>query len=142
MLPPVKDLLPHREPFLFLDEVIELTADKITAKRVVRADEPQFRGHYPGRPIMPGVLLCEAVLQAGCYLMIQRAGGEKPAGDPVVTRMNEVKFKRMVQPGDELEISAEHLETKMGASFMRGSVKVGGKVAASLEFAVMISERP
>ena len=68
-------------------------------------------------------------------------GDDDPAGDPVVTRMNEVKFKRMVQPGDELEISAEHLETKMGASFMRGSVKVGGKVAASLEFAVMISER-
>lgn len=137
-LPPVEALLPHRPPFLFLDELLELSESGVRARRTVRGDEPQFLGHYPGRPIMPGVLLCEAVLQAGCCLMAHRSGAGMPKGDPVVTRMGEVKFKRMVVPGDVLEISAEHVETKLGAHFMKGQVRVGGKIAASLEFAVSI----
>lgn len=139
---PAAELIPHRPPVLFLDEVLEHTPDKLSARRVVRADEPQFAGHYPGRPIMPGVLLCEAALQAGCALMVLRApAGQGLGGEPVVTRMNEVKFKRMVKPGDTLEVAVEMLEEKMGVSFMRGTVKVEGKLAASLEFAVTVAPK-
>jgi 3-hydroxyacyl-[acyl-carrier-protein] dehydratase len=138
-LPTIEEALPHRPPFLFIDQIVEVTSEKVIARRTVREDEPQFQGHYPGRPIMPGVLLCETVMQAGCYLMVARMGGELLDGVPVVTRMNEVKFKRMVKPGDVLEIFCEHVETKMGVHFLKGQIKVEGKLAASLEFAVTIA---
>ena len=141
MLKPVKEVIPHREPFLFLDEVLDLTETKIVGKRLVRGDEPQFLGHYPGQPVMPGVLLCEAVLQAGAYLIATNIGyvvGQ--AGVPVVSRLNNVKFKRMVKPGDVLELTAQHERTMMGAHVMKGSVKVDGKVACTLDFIVMLAE--
>lgn len=141
MLKPVKEVIPHREPFLFLDEVVDLTETKIVARRTVRGDEPQFQGHYPGQPVMPGVLLCEAVLQAGAYLMAVREGYRPgQSGVPVVSRLNNVKFKRMVKPGDVLELTAEHERSMMGAHMMKGSVKVGGKVACTLDFIVMLAE--
>ncbi|MEQ9504355.1 MAG: 3-hydroxyacyl-ACP dehydratase FabZ [Deltaproteobacteria bacterium] len=136
---PVKEVLPHREPFLFVDEVVELTETNIIARREVRADEPHFAGHYPGKPIMPGVLLCETLLQAGAYMVATRLGlGADMQGAPVVTRMNKVKFKRMVKPGDMLEIHAEHVRSMMGAHMMTGKILCEGKVACSLEFTVML----
>lgn len=136
---PVKALLPHREPFLFLDEVVELREGSIVARRLVRADEPQFEGHYPGQPIMPGVLLCETVLQAGAYLMAHKEGLEaNMKGAPVVTRLNNVKFKRIVKPGDLLEVRAEHRRSIMGAHMLKGSITCEGKIACSLEFSVML----
>lgn len=137
---PVKEVIPHREPFLFVDEVIDLTESSIVARRVVRPDEPQFDGHYPGRPIMPGVLLCEAVLQAGAYLMSHKLdmGTGDLGGAPVVTRMNKVRFKRMVKPGDELTIQATHVRSLMGAHMMNGSIRSGGRLVCSLEFSVML----
>ena len=109
----------------------------------MRADEPQFQGHYPGQPIMPGVLLCETVLQAGAYLMATKMGvGADMKGAPVVSRMNNVKFKRMVKPGDQLEIHAEHERSMMGAHVMKGSIKCEGKMVCSLDFIVMLVEDP
>lgn len=137
---PILESLPHRPPFLFLDEIVSVEASTVHARRVVRADEPQFAGHYPGKPIMPGVLLCEAVLQAGCYLMVSRLGSSAVEGGvPVVTRMSDVKFRRMVKPGDVLDITAEYEKSILGAHFMKGAVRVGGKLAASLGFAVMLA---
>lgn len=113
----------------------------IKARRKVRADEPHFAGHYPHRPIMPGVLLCETVVQAGAYLMASKMGEDAGMrGAPVVARLNNVKFKNMVTPGDELEIHAEHLKSRAGAHMMKGHILVGGKVACSLEFTVMLVE--
>ena len=87
---------------------------------------------------MPGVLLCEAVMQAGCYLMVHRYSDrtDTPKGVPVVARMSDVKFKQMVEPGDVLDVVAEFERSAMGVYFMKGSVKKGGKVAASLSFVV------
>ncbi len=138
---PVKEILPHREPFLFIDEIVDMTDKTIVAHRKVRADEPQFEGHYPNKPIMPGVLLCEAVLQAGAYLMAVKHNldaGMK--GAPVVTRLNHVRFKRMIKPGDELEIFAEHKLTKMGAHMMTGVIRCEEKVVCTLDFTVMLAE--
>ena len=99
-------------------------------------NEPQFQGHFPEQPIMPGVLLCEALLQTGCLLLAAR-GGELN-GTPVVTRMNDVKFRKPVAPGDVLELHAEHERTLRGAHFMKGRVLVGAKKAATLIFCVMV----
>lgn len=138
---PVKEILPHREPFLFIDEIVDLTDESVVAKRTVRAEEPQFEGHYPHKPIMPGVLLCEAVLQAGAYLMAVKTGLDaNMKGAPVVTRLNKVRFKRMIKPGDELEIFANHKLTKMGAHMCEGLIRCEGKVVCTLDFTVMLAD--
>ncbi|MEL7367545.1 MAG: 3-hydroxyacyl-ACP dehydratase FabZ [Myxococcota bacterium] len=138
-LRPVKEILPHREPFLFLDEVIEMTDSTVVATRTVRADEPQFQGHYPGRPIMPGVLLCETILQCGAYLMAVKLGEDASMkGAPVVARMNSVKFKRMVQPGDVLRVEAEHVRTIKDAHMMKGRIRRDDTLVASLDFTVTL----
>ena len=79
-MPKVTDLIPHRPPFLFVDEIVSETADGLTAKRTWRAEEDFYDGHYPGAPITPGVLLCEAVFQtAACFMALKaRAAGAKP----------------------------------------------------------------
>lgn len=136
---PVKEVLPHREPFLFIDEVTDLSESAISGVREIREDEPHFRGHYPNQPIMPGVLLCETVLQLGAYFMALRLGLDcNMKGAPVVTRMNNVKFKRMVKPGDALEIHAEHKRSMMGAHMMTGKITCEGKMVCSLDFTVML----
>lgn len=138
-LRPVKEILPHREPFLFIDEIVAMTDTTVVATRTVRADEPQFQGHYPGRPIMPGVLLCETIVQCGAYLMAVKLGEDAGMkGAPVVARMTNVKFKRMVTPGDELRVEAEHLRSMMDAHMMTGRIRRDGKVVASLDFTVML----
>lgn len=151
-------LLPHRAPFLFVDEVIEVDAKAI--KTIFRADPalPFFAGHFPTAPIMPGVLLCECCLQAGAVLMGFRnacirtahaSEGQVPARAsapcavgmaaqtvPVVTRILEAKFKRAVQPGDVLNVDVSLDEELGGAFFMTGKVTLGGDLALRSRFAV------
>lgn len=130
----VREVLPHREPFLFLDQVTEVSEDRLLAVREIRADEVQFQGHYPGHPLMPGVLLCEMALQAGAYLMAHRSQGMD--GWPVVTRIQNVRFKRQVRPGDQVEVEVRHEETVAGVHWMSGRMRVAGKLVCDLGFAV------
>jgi 3-hydroxyacyl-[acyl-carrier-protein] dehydratase len=133
--------IPHRPPFLWLDRVLELSGDTIRAEKVVPEDLELFQGHYPEYPLMPGVLLCEAVFQAGALLigelmrqdpaLAERAGGSVP----VLTRILGAKFKREVRPGDTLDISATLVERIGPAWLLKGKVRVGGKVAVQVEFA-------
>lgn len=131
--------LPHRPPFLWLDRVVDITATSIRAEKVLDADLDIFRGHYPGYPLMPGVLLCEAVFQAGALLIGQclqaGEGAAQQSGVPVLTRILGAKFKREVRPGDTLEIAAQLVERMGPAWIMKGSVRVGGKLAVQVEFA-------
>lgn len=133
--------IPHRPPFLWLDRVLELTGETIRAEKVVPEDLELFQGHYPEYPLMPGVLLCEAVFQAGalligelmCHDPSMAAGAEHSV--PVLTRIMGAKFKREVRPGDTLEISAALVERIGPAWLLKGKVRVGGKVAVQVEFA-------
>src|SRR5215472_2884938 len=99
-------LIPHRDPFLWIDEIVSESENRIVARKQVAADLDVFRGHYPGLPVLPGVLVCEAAMQAGAVLIARqhsKAADETGAGAarvPVVTRMNNVKFKQMIRPGD------------------------------------------
>ncbi|MDB4439288.1 3-hydroxyacyl-ACP dehydratase FabZ [bacterium] len=130
----IKQSIPHRDPFLWLDEVVEMDETHIHARKTITDDLDVFRGHYPNFPVLPGVLQCEAAFQAGAVLIAQTM--ETGEGEvPVVTRLNNVQFRKMVRPGDVLDIEVEQTEKLSNAYFLKGKVSVAGKVTVRLEFA-------
>jgi 3-hydroxyacyl-[acyl-carrier-protein] dehydratase len=135
----VLQLIPHRPPFLFVDEIVAETAEGLTAKRTFRADEEFYAGHYPGAPITPGVLLCEAVFQTGALFMARQAqaAGAKPGeGVPLLAKITDVRFRNPVFPGETITIDVKKKEALGGFTMMSGSIKSGAKRVLSLEFAV------
>ena len=133
------DYMPQREPFLFVDRVVSVTESIIQTEKKIKVDEPFFAGHFPGRPIMPGVLICEAVFQSSSILMSKRAGA--PSNDtkiPLITRISNVKLKRVVFPGDTMEVEVKLKEILGQAAYMSGKVKVEGKTALTVEFTAML----
>jgi 3-hydroxyacyl-[acyl-carrier-protein] dehydratase len=126
--------IPHRPPFLLVDEIVSQLDNRIVCRKWFGRNEWFFTGHYPDEPLVPGVLLCEAALQAGAVLLA-RQEQIKEDSLPVVTRINDVRFKHLVRPGDTIEIDVELRERLAEAYFFTGKVSVSGKVAARLEFA-------
>ncbi|MBF0345679.1 MAG: 3-hydroxyacyl-ACP dehydratase FabZ [Nitrospirae bacterium] len=131
----VKDYIPHREPFLFVDEIVEITETSIKTKKFISEEEYFFKGHYPNYPLMPGVLICEAILQSGAVLISHLVKGDIKDDVPVVTRMNNVKFKKMVLPQSTIEMQVELVEKIQSAYFLKGTAKVDNKIAVYLDFA-------
>ena len=136
----ITDRIPHRPPFLWLDRVLEEGADRLVAEKVIPKDLELFQGHYPGYPLMPGVLLCEAVFQAGALLLAGQKTATGHKGRPVLTRILGAKFKREVRPGDTIRIQVSITERVGPAWFMKGSVRVRDQVAVQVEFACALSE--
>ncbi len=133
----IKSKIPHREPMLLLDSVVELEDRRILCRKQFRENEFFHQGHYPGNPIIPGFILCEAAAQAGAVL----AGAKlSPDATPLLTRVNDVKFKQVVRPGDTVDISVTLDEELGNAKYFSAQVKINGKPAVSLTFAVMISK--
>ena len=133
------DYMPQREPFLFVSRVISITDSSIQTEKQIEIDEPFFAGHFPGKPIMPGVLICEAVFQSGSILMGKRA--ESAANKsliPLITRISNVKLKHVVLPGDLMEIEVKLVEIIGQAAYLKGKVKVRGKTALTVEYAAML----
>ena len=136
----ILDAIPHRDPFLLVDEVLERTESRIVGSKTFSGDEWFFAGHYPGHPLVPGVLLCEAAMQCGAILLAQQFAD---AADkvPVATRLNDVRFKRMVRPGEKIVMEVELTERLADAFFLKAKVTVEGKVAARFEFACTAAKR-
>jgi 3-hydroxyacyl-[acyl-carrier-protein] dehydratase len=129
----IKAAIPHREPFLLLDEIVEQTENRIVCRKRFTGEEFWYRGHYPEFPLTPGVLLCEAAMQAGGVLLAERLASEGTV--PVVTRMNDVKFKMMVRPGDTVDLEVDLVDRMTGVYFLAARVSVGGKLAVTFNFA-------
>ena len=141
----IKDAIPHREPFLLIDEVVEQSDISIVCRKTFSGDEFWYQGHYPEYPLTPGVLLCEASLQAGAVLLSditkQAQENDIPDGVPVATRLNNVQFRNMVHPGQQIEIAVELTERLANAYFMKAKVtnQSTGKLAARLDFACTVA---
>ncbi len=136
----IKAAIPHREPFLLIDEIVERSDKRIICRKRFAGDENFFAGHYPDYPIVPGVLLCEAAMQAGAVLLASQMTGDSRV--PVATRMNDVRFKRIIRPGETIEIEVELTERMADAFFLTGKVTCGGKLSVRFEFACTMAPRP
>ena len=126
----IKNILPHREPMLLLDEV-ELVEGKSHGKYRVRGDEFFLQGHFPGNPIVPGVIQCEMLAQSACALLAEDAAQNVT---PVFTGLDKVKFRGMVKPGDTVETECEITRQRGMFYFAKGTGRVNGKVCVSAEF--------
>ena len=137
-------LLPHRYPFLLVDRVVEIVAaERIVALKNVTINEPFFPGHFPGYPVMPGVLLCEAVVQAGGILVCSSAPAESRRPQyALLTALDKVRFRRQVTPGDQLRLEAETVHRRKKFWKMRGTASVADTLAAELEFTLAETDPP
>ena len=135
--PGIPDLIPHRPPFLFVDEIVSETPEGIVTRRTWRADEDFYRGHYPGSPITPGVLLCESVFQSGAlYLARRHAGSGRPEGVPLLVKISDVRFRNPVYPGDTVAIAVKCKDATAGFFMMSGAMTAGDKRILSVDFSV------
>jgi beta-hydroxyacyl-ACP dehydratase FabZ len=133
-------LLPHRYPFLMIDRVLELTDDRVLALKNVSLNEPFFQGHFPGVPVMPGVLQIEAMAQAGGILASKAVSFDPTTHVMLFMAIDAVKFRKAVVPGDQLMI--EVVPLRKGKIFkMKGEIKVDGNVVSSAEFLAGLAEK-
>ena len=133
-------LLPHRYPFLLIDRVLEVSADRVRALKNVTFNEPYFQGHFPGAPVMPGVLQIEAMAQAGGILAVQSVEFDPATHVMLFMAIDSVKFRKAVTPGDQLII--EVVSLRKGKIFkMKGEIQCDGQVVSSGEFLAGLAER-
>lgn len=137
----IQALLPHRFPFLLLDRVLEIEPQKrIVAIKNVTINEPFFNGHFPGEPLMPGVLIVEAMAQAGAVLLLSEIA-DRDQKLVVFTGIERARFRRPVVPGDQLRIEVDVLVWRRIGGRMAGEVFVDGKLVAEATISCMIVDR-
>lgn len=128
--------IPHRPPFLFIDEIEEWTAKEIVCKYTFKESEFFFQGHYPGNPIVPGVILCESGLQAGAILL-SRLFRESESGRgmvPVVVKIEEIRFRQIIRPGETITLRVAFKERLANAYFLVAKIEKDGKAVTRFEF--------
>lgn len=140
MLETILANIPQREPFLFIEKIVDRTENSITTSKLLTGKEDFFRGHFPGSPVFPGVLMCEAVFQTGALLMSLKGEGAGHTKTALITRIQGAKFKNMAKPGDELMITVDFIEMMANASFMKGKITANNKTIMSIEFAATLVE--
>ena len=124
---------------LLLDEIVEQSADHIICRKTFHAGEFFFQGHYPDYPLVPGVILCESGMQAGAVLLASHAPQDGRL--PVATRLDEVKWKRLVRPDETIEIEVKLLERLLDAFFLSARIDSSGKLVARFSFACTMAAR-
>ena len=134
----IQQIIPHRYPFLLVDKVLELTEEKVVGIKNVTVNEPFFQGHFPSNPIMPGVLIVEALAQVGAVLALSME--ENKGKLAVFTGMNNFKFRRQIKPGDTLTLEAQLGAFRHGMGKASVKATVDGDLAASGEISFAIVE--
>lgn len=139
----IEDLIPHRGPMLLVDGIESDSPESLTSHKSFQADEFFFQGHYPDNPLVPGVILCECAAQTAALLLAKHHVSSETVGEhvPVLTRMNKVRFKNTVHPGDRIEVEVKLDEAVSGAFFLSAKVRKQGKLAVSLELACTLAPK-
>lgn len=129
-----KNVIPHREPMLLVDEAELIEPGHAVGSYTVRGDEYFLQGHFPGNPVVPGVILCEMLAQASCALIADKIQG----ATPYFTGISKARFKRMVRPGDILKIETKMMKEKNPFYFSEATGSVNGELCVSAEFSFML----
>ena len=128
----VKKILPHRDPFLFVDQILELGEKHAVGIKNVRAEEPHFKGHFPQKPVMPGVLMIEAMAQVGGVLLLSKPANRGKLA--YLVSVNNARFRKVVTPGDKLHIAIEIIRMKSRIGVCHGVITVEGVEVCDAEF--------
>jgi 3-hydroxyacyl-[acyl-carrier-protein] dehydratase len=135
----IEQLIPHRPPFLLVDEILELEPGKrVVGRREVRPDDWWFAGHFPARPVMPGVLTVEAIAQAGAVAVL--ADEANRGKIPFFAGIDDCRFKRVVEPGDVLTLECDFVRVRGPIAKGEGRASVGGELAAQATLTVFVAE--
>ncbi|MDA7705477.1 3-hydroxyacyl-ACP dehydratase FabZ [Rickettsiales bacterium] len=137
----ILEVLPHRYPLLLVDKITEVTKEQVIGIKNVTFNEPHFMGHFPGKPVMPGVLIIEAMAQTSA--MLPHLSYDMKLGEKLIyfTTIDNVKFKKIVIPGDVLELHIDLVKFKRNFWKFSGKAKVNGEVVTEAEFSAMIVDR-
>lgn len=133
----IKQIIPHREPMLLVDEINWNEDGTVTGKYKVRGDEFFLQGHFPDNPIVPGVILCEMASQSSCLLMAEKVKGK----NTFITGMNNVKFRKPVTVNDEVEFTCTMARALGPVHFMKAVGKVNGELVMSGDFSFVLTEK-
>ena len=137
----IKGILPHRDPFLLVDEIIHCKpGEYIHAIKHVKIDESYFKGHFPKKPIMPGVLIIESLAQAGGFLVLNDIGDPKKKL-MYLSGIKQARFKRVVQPPSELHLKAQLKKIKLGTCIISGQAFVDNELVAQADLIATIVDR-
>ena len=137
----ILDILPHRYPFLLVDRVLELEEGRILALKNVTFNEPHFTGHFPGVPVMPGVLVVEAIAQAGGVRMLDDFP-DRPEKLISLTGIDKCRVRRPVVPGDQLLLEVKVVKRRQRFAVLHGVARVGDEVAAEADLSSALVDRP
>jgi len=138
----IEAILPHRDPFLFVERVLAWDASTLTGEWDIPEGLDVFRGHYPGEPVLPGVLITEFALQCGAVLIYHTSQEDREhPGVPVLTRVNDARFKKVVRPGETLRAEVELTERVSTARYCKARVTSDGRLVARLAFTLAVAPR-
>ena len=138
----IMDMIPHRYPLLLVDRIIQLEKGKnITGIKNVTMNEPHFMGHFPGAPIMPGVLIVEAMAQTSAVLVVDSMDGEANNKLVYFMTIDDARFRKPVTPGDTIHLHVDVVRSRGPVWKFKGTAKVGGKLCAEATFSAMIVDR-